>query len=254
MLTVLLPAYNEEEALSLLIPRIHKALKDTVEYQVLVVDDGSIDETANVVKELQEKYPVHLICHEKNSGLGAAMRTGLKAAIESSFKSDSIIAMDADNTHNPELIPCMLKKLKHDDIVIASRYADGGEEIGLSFHRKLFSLICNRMLKLAFPISNCYDYTCGYRAYRSNTIKKGFSFFGNRLIEETSFVCMAELLIKLASTGANVNEVGLKLRYDLKHGPSKMRVVQTILKYLRLILLRNRIINDAKATNNKQLI
>ena len=121
------------------------------------------------------------------------------------------------------------------DVVIASRYADGGKEVGLSHARHIFSGGASFLLRLFFPIPGARDYTCGYRAYRVELLQRAFRVYGPELIEERGFTCMAELLIKLGKLGARLGEVPLILRYDLKSGPSKMKVMATIARYGVLI-------------------
>jgi dolichol-phosphate mannosyltransferase len=82
------------------------------------------------------------------------------------------------------------------------------------------------------------DYTCGYRAYRASTIKDAVTRYGDRLIEESGFSCMVELLLKLRRLGIRCYEVPLVLRYDQKGGVSKMRVIRTIRRYL-VVMTRN---------------
>jgi dolichol-phosphate mannosyltransferase len=145
--------------------------------------------------------------------------------------------MDADNTHSPALIPVMLENIKNGkDVVIASRYEEGGEEIGLSYSRRLFSAGASFLLKLFFAIPGVKDYTCGYRAYSGRVIKKAFDVYGGSFIEESGFTCMAEVIIKLNLLGCEISEVPLVLRYDLKKGRSKMKVLKTIRRYFILIL------------------
>lgn len=85
------------------------------------------------------------------------------------------------------------------------------------------------------------DYTCGYRAYRAGVLRRAMSAFGDGLIEERGFVCMAELLIKLARLGARVAEVPLVLRYDLKRSRGKARIIPTIARYLLLVARSRRL-------------
>ena len=237
MLYLLLPAYNEAGALPALLASARAALPPP--FQIVVVDDGSSDDTARIAAPLAE-----VIRHPRNLGLGAAMLTGIKAVCSKAADRDVLVAMDADNTHDPALIPALVARLDAgSDLVIASRYAPGGAEIGLSLPRKIMSRGASTLLRLFFPIPGARDYTCGYRAYRVSLLKRALNRFGDRLIEETGFTCMAELLIKLAHLGARVSEVPLVLRYDLKAGASKMRVLRTIGRYLRLIR-RRRMLSD----------
>lgn len=237
MIHILLPAYNEALALPPLLEAISDVQwPDGEAYKVVVVDDGSTDGTVPACRAKWDDMPIEVICHGRNMGLGSAMMTGLRHCLSKSGEGDAVIALDADNTHSPSLMPSMIRALRAgSDVVIASRYAEGGAEIGLTPSRKLMSRGASTMLRVLFPIRGARDYTCGYRAYSSGILERGFQAYSERLIEETGFVCMAELLIKLGAIGARVSEVPLVLRYDLKAGASKMKVARTIGRYFKLV-------------------
>lgn len=239
-ITVVLPAYNEEACLEPLARRIGKALASQeareslgvsrrLQWEIVVVDDGSSDGTAAVARRLARDLPLRVIQHEVNQGLGAAMRTGLKAAASST----AVLTMDADNTQDPALMPAMLRKLVAGaDIVIASRFEPGGAEVGVPFQRKILSHGASGLLKRVAPIDGATDYSCGYRAYRGELIRQLVERYGaDSFITENGFACMVELLLRSAYLGARVTEVPLVLRYDLKEGASKMRVARTVRRY-----------------------
>lgn len=237
MVYILLPAFNEERDIGMLLQRICDALcMLSYPYKVLVVNDGSFDGTVAEVLRCQASMPIELIDHEVNKGLGQAMLTGLRRAGELLQDEDVLITMDADNTHDPQLIGLMIEKLQAGyGLVIASRYERGGVEVGLSELRSFLSRGASALLKIFFPIPGAKDYTCGYRAYRGAELKRALLVYGNSLVEERGFTCMAEILIKLRAVGVRVAEVPLVLRYDLKTGQSKMKVFQTILRYFVMI-------------------
>jgi dolichol-phosphate mannosyltransferase len=241
-LTIILPAYNEARALPHLLAAIAADLRAALSPRVIVVDDGSSDDTAAVARGEGDALPVHVIAHPRNLGLGAALRTGLLAAVANAADDDVIVVMDADNTHPPALIVDLAGAVAAGaDVAIASRYAPGGREVGLSWYRRIMSRGASALLWAAFHLPGARDYTCGYRAYRAGILRRAISVFGDRLIEERGFVCMAELLIKLSRLGARIAEVPLVLRYDLKAGPSKVKIIPTILRYLRLIVRGRRL-------------
>ena len=204
--------------------------------RVLVVDDGSQDGTIQAARAFEGRLPLEVVPHGVNRGLGAALRTGLGAALERSAEGDAIATMDADNTHDPGLLPEMLRQLDQApaDLVIASRYVAGGEEVGLTPIRRVLSRGASLLLTLVAPVRGARDYTCGYRLYRRSLLAGAAAAWGDRLIEEAGFTCMAEVLLKLGRGGARVSEVPLVLRYDLKEGASKMKVMRTIGRYFVL--------------------
>lgn len=228
--TVMLPAYNEASDINSLLSRIGQALWDQqLDFKILVVDDGSQDETADLVRAQAQTWPIELIQHPKNMGLGAAIRTGLTAAMSG---DGVVVTMDADNSHDPKLISLMLEQIEGGfDVVIASRFQPGAEVIGVPLHRVLLSEVASRIMRLLFPYKNARDYTCGYRVYRCSILRQLYDSYGNNFVIENGFACMFEILLKLRQIGARVAEVPMVLRYDLKTGASKMRIFRTIARY-----------------------
>ncbi len=235
---VVLPAFNEEQSLLQLIPRIAQTLSETPwDYDILIVDDGSSDGTVEVARELQAEFPVQVVCHEVNRGLGAAITTCLNEGIMGLGDDDILVAMDADNTHPPQLITRMVPMIREGhDIIIASRYQVGGRVVGLALHREWLSWGARFMMQLMLPIRGCRDYTCGYRAYRVGLVREASQKRNGVLVRESGFASMADLLLNLNKFGAVVGEVPLLLRYDYKHGASKMRIMQTVYRSMRMIL------------------
>ncbi len=237
MIFFALPAYNESENLRPLLGRIESVMRQTGEsYRFIVVNDGSTDTTLQLLQELAGWLPVEIINHPWNMNLGPTLGDALRGALAQAKPEDIVVTMDADNSHDPALIPKMIT-LAHGgkELVVASRYVKGAREVGLAFHRRLFSRVVNVLLRIFFPIPNLTDYTCGYRAYRAGILFAASRRYGDRLIEEVGFTCMAELLLKLRPLIRKPAEVPLILRYDLKRGGSKMRVVRTILGYFHLM-------------------
>ena len=150
---VSLPAYNEEVALPELLERIGEAFADNnIPYEVVIVDDGSSDDTANIAAQMSFQMPIHLIQHEQNQGLGVTLRDGLREAVDRAGERDIIITMDADNTHPPGLINRMVQMIHEGcDVVIASRFESGGRSVGVPFERHLLSLGGRVLFTLLFP-------------------------------------------------------------------------------------------------------
>ena len=239
-LWIALPAYNEEHALPALLER-YRTLDQELRgrgagLRILVVDDGSRDGTAEAARAFGSRLALEVIPHGVNCGLGAALRTGLLAALARAGDGDLIGTMDADDTHDPALFGAMWDRLEREraDLVIASRYAPGGREIGLTPLRRVLSRGASLLLSLAAPVRGARDYTCGFRLYRASALRKAAEAWGDRLIEEAGFTCMAELLLKLGRGGARVAESPLVLRYDRKVGASKMKMTRTIARYFAL--------------------
>ncbi|MBE0447653.1 MAG: glycosyltransferase [Actinobacteria bacterium] len=237
MLYIVIPAYNEEGNLTSLIESIvSMAAANNLEYTMIIIDDGSTDRTPEIIEDLSTRYKILPLENRPNSGLGRTMAKGLKRAAEISADGDVIITLDGDATHDPVYIPSMIDKINQgNDVIVASRFAPGGAEKGLSTFRKVLSRGSGALLKIFFPIKGLSDYTCGYRAFRAGAIKRGFAVLGEGFIEEAGFSATPEILLKLRSLGARIDEVGFMLKYDQKVGKSKVKVSKTIIQYLKMI-------------------
>ncbi len=238
---VVLPAYNEEENIGELLDQIQYALeKDSkTEYKVFVVNDGSADRTEEIIIQKQKEMPIDLFTHPVNLGLGATIRDGLYRAVQYSNDKDIIITMDADATHNPGLILRLFRMIvEGHDVVIASRFQPGARVIGLAWHRKLLSIMASLIFRVTYPIRGVRDYTCGYRAFRADVLKKAIQEYGDKFVDQDGFQCLVDILLKLRRRKLLFGETPLILRYDQKGGMSKMNVTRTIKNTLLLIVKR----------------
>lgn len=242
-IVVVLPAFNEELNIGKLIHRIVEAMSDEGidAYEIVVVNDGSKDGTADVVTRLSNDHPITMLSHAVNQGLGATIRDGLRYASEKASGRDIIITMDADDTHTPGLIPRLIRSIREGyDVVIASRYRPGARVMGLSFFRVMLSYAASWTFRLLFPTQGVRDFTCGYRAYRAQVLKEAFSHYGDAFVDQDGFQCMVDILLKLRRMNVIFGEVPFILRYDQKEGLSKMNVKKTVLNTMALIVQRKR--------------
>ncbi len=182
---------------------------------------------------------VELVKHEVNQGLGTTLKTAFDSALKQAQEDDIIITLDADNTHPPELMHRMVRLVEEGhDLVIASRFQRGARVMGVPFHRHLLSIGAKYIFRICFPIKGVRDYTCGFRAYKTNILQEAIKDYGDDFVSETGFSCMADVLIKLRKQKPIVGEVPLILRYDHKGGVSKMKVLKTIMNTFGLIFRR----------------
>src|SRR5260370_1091823 len=174
---VVLPAYNEEANIGALLDRIDEAMVESgLDYQVIVVDDGSQDRTFEVLSEYSKRLPLTVSSHQVNQGLGVTIRDGLLLAAQVAGKNDIVITMDADETQTPWLIPRMVRMIREGhDVVIASRYQPGARVYGVPLARRLASYGASWLFRILFPTSGVKDFTCGFRAYLGSVLTSAAS-------------------------------------------------------------------------------
>lgn len=238
---LVLPAYNEENSIPSLLRRIKVNLEDiySMNYHVIVVNDGSKDKTLHAVEEFKNQLPLTILNHEINQGLGPTLNDGLKEAVRVADDNDIVITMDSDDTHTPGLIFRMVNAIvEGHDIVIASRYRNGSRIFGLSLSRKIISYIASWIFRILLPIKGVRDFTCGYRAFRAIVLKDGYEKYGDKFIDQQGFQVTVDTILKLRNMNFVFGEVPFILRYDYKADISKMNVKSTTLKTLRLIFIR----------------
>lgn len=165
---VITPTYNERESITELVRRLFDATGDRVD--LLVIDDGSPDGTAGIVKELAANDErIHLEERAGKLGLGTAYVKGFRWAIERGYSA--AIEMDADLSHNPADVPRLLDALSDADLVIGSRYVPGGGVSNWGRARRLLSSAGNVYARmwLGYKVK---DSTAGFRAYRTSALAR----------------------------------------------------------------------------------
>ena len=234
---IVLPAYNEGSSLRQLLRRLEITRQDSnLSAIITVVNDGSTDDTAEIAKTFLGTTPIKLIDQQPNRGLAETIKNGLISVLDNCNDEDIIVVMDADNSHAPGLMLRMVNLIKEGcDIVIASRYRKGARIRGLSTSRRFLSYSASLLFRIFVRIPQVRDYTCGYRAYKAEILKRAFRHYKNDFIKQTGFACMTEILLRVKKFDPIIEEVPLILRYDLKESASKMHV-QSLVKQTLVML------------------
>ena len=239
MIFVILPAYNEEKNLPLLLEQFVPLVAESAErWQILVVDDGSPDATAAAAEAWQDRLPVTVAVHPENRGLGGALLAGIAAALADAGDDDAVITMDSDNTHAPSFIPRMVHKLREErlDMVVASRYLATAGQTGVPGFRRFLSGGGNLLYRLVLRLPGLRDYTCGYRCFRAGKLRAAMARFGDRFMTRRDFSVTGEITLRMRRVTRAFGEVPFVLHYERKCGKSKMRVLRTIWSTLTLLL------------------
>lgn len=221
MISFVFPAFNEAENLHRFpaeaFPEFDRLGED---YEVVIVDDGSTDDTADVARSLGPR--VQLVQHDKNRGLGAAVRTGIGAA-----QGDLVITMDSDLTFAPSDVQNLLERYRKGDVDVVSgspKLAGYGKEIASyrvlvgKISTLIYSIVFGRWLTAVSPI---------FRLYQKKDLDE-------LTLRSTGFDINSEILFQLVRNGKRVAEIPTMLTERI-HGESKLNYKKEIIRHLRLV-------------------
>jgi dolichol-phosphate mannosyltransferase len=238
---IIIPTYNESMNAPILIERIFKYIPAA---SLLVIDDGSPDGTARVIKELQKKFPtLHLLERGSKSGLGSAYRAGFAWGLERGY--EELIEMDADLSHRVRDLKKMIdvKELQpNTDLVIGSRWMPGGKTENWSKSRELLSRSANLYVRAMLGMG-VKDSTAGFRIYSSSILKR----LNFEAIKSEGYSFQIEMTRAVHKLGGKIIEVPITFR-ERENGVSKMSksivreamLLVTIWGLRRLLLISKR--------------
>ena len=230
-LVVLIPAFNEEKTIGKVIQEIPKDIEGIDEMKILLVDDGSTDNTAEIAK----KAGAFVISHAKNKGLGIAFSTGIKEALKQG--ADIVVNIDADNQFDPRDITKLVKPIleKKAEMVAGTRFEDETSARKVPFIKrwgnKAFTSLINILIRQHFT-----DTQCGFRAYSKEAILR-LNLFGK-------FTYTQEVFLDLVNKGLTIKQVPIKVRY---YKERQAKITSSLFGYfLRTIVIILRTFRDYK--------
>lgn len=224
------PAYNDGDSLPGLIEKTFRVLTSHVEdFEVIVVNDGSRDHTAEVLRRLQAQYgpSLRVLTHERNQGYGGALRSGFAAATR-----EFVFYTDGDGQYDPGELPKLLDRMAPDVGLVNGYKLERNDP----WHRILIGNLYNRFARFIFRI-RIRDIDCDFRLIRRSLLDE------IRLTSTSGTICV-ELVRKLELSAARVEEVGVH-HYPRLHGRSQffrfkslfVTLYQLLRLYARLVLL-----------------
>lgn len=222
-LAIIIPAFNEASVIANTIHGIKKSLGNS-SYNIIVVNDGSRDDTAAVAV----RYADYVITHRRNCGLGAAISTGLEFARREGYHQ--LVTFDADGQHDPTDIPKALSQLDLGyDVVVGSRFI--GTHSGLTLMRRLILYLSNLITFLFFGVSTT-DSQSGFRALNRTAIEK-------LKLESNRMEVASEFFGQIKRAGLKLGEVGIHIRYteySKGKGQSNLNGLKILVKLLYQII------------------
>jgi len=214
-LSVLIPAANEAEIIADVVSSVRAAMeKLNRPYEILVIDDGSTDETALRA----ENAGARVISHPYNIGNGAAVKTGIRHA-----KGDILVMMDGDGQHNPEYIAPMLEKIDRYDMVVGARTSESESHIHRDLANRLYNLFASYICKRKIQ-----DLTSGFRAVKADIARQFVSMLPN------SFSYPTTITMGVIHEGYSL--AYLPIRTNRRVGKSKIRLIADGSRFLLIIL------------------
>lgn len=210
-ISIIVPAYNEEQTIGEVVRGIRKVLTD--EAEVIVVNDGSTDRTGPIAEEAGAK----VINHPYNKGNGASVKTGIRHA-----RGDIVVLMDGDGQHNPEDIPKLLEKMNEYDMVVGART---GKSSG-SFHRRCANWIYNDFATYLAQVK-VLDLTSGFRAIKREIIVKFLYLLPN------TFSYPSTCTMTLLRAGYSVYYVPINVHK--RKGKSKIHIVRDGVRFFLIM-------------------
>lgn len=234
MIYILIPSYNDGSHFPMLLQNIKKKL--TKRYRVIIIDDGSTDQTKKIIAKLTQKYPLKYMGYEKNHGPGFAFRFGFNYLIPKLKNNDIVVTMEADNSSDYSILNKMIDKTKTHDVVLASPYAKGGKLKKVPFLRAVLSRLANLLDSLIFKVPGVKTYSSFYRVHRGLVLKNVFTVYGTRLITEEGFAVFVELLVKFNKTHAAICEIPAVVTWEYRKSKSKMNITKSTLEHFILYI------------------
>lgn len=219
-LCIIVPTYNEADSLPKLAAQIEKTLR-TCSFNIVVVDDNSPDNTAEVARKLNDYYGNIIVkTRGRKRGLGSALVDGLKTALD--IKDvERIVTLDGDLSHNPNEIPKLLNVAETTDLVQGSRYVSKGVVLGWSLRRRLISFVANSLCKLMLR-TQIHDCTGNFRVYSRHCAETIVD-----CANSGGFEWVVEAMLVAVKCGFRVKEVPITF-VERKKGKTKLRIHEVV--------------------------
>jgi glycosyltransferase involved in cell wall biosynthesis len=223
MIYVCIPSHNEAATVGLLLWKIRQVFAGFPrEYQMLVLDDGSTDATAEILESYTRVLPLTVVRHPERRGYAAAVQTLFRTALELTDrpKRDAAILMHADFTHNPQVIPDLVRRIESGaDLVVAEGKLEGEP----SLSHRLLRRFGPQLLRGVVAVPGVHDVVSGYAIVRLVALRNAMRSHHDGFLVADGWAANAELYWRTGRYARRVEAVSSVERHDLRQRPSRLR-------------------------------
>jgi len=214
-LSLILPAYNEEKSIASVIKGINEVLHGMdLSYEILVVDDGSDDQTSEAAVDAGAR----VVSHPENIGNGASIKTGIRSA-----RGQLLLMMDADGQHPPDMIPVLLEEAKNFDMVVGARTKQSDTDIHRDFGNKVYNMLASYITGRRIE-----DLTSGFRVIKSEIARRFIYLLPN------TFSYPSTITLAVLRSGGSLKYVPIEGKRRI--GRSKIKLLRDGMRFLTIIL------------------
>lgn len=222
MIYVCIPSYNEAPTIGLLLWKVRQVFAGFArEYQLVVLDDASTDATAEVLEPYARVLPLTVLRHDRRLGYAQSVEALLRHAVELTDrpKRDAVILLHADFTHNPHIIPDLVRRIESGaDVVVAEGRLQGETSRGYRLLRRFAPYLLRGVVR----VPGVTDVVSGFAVLRLVTLRNAFRSHPGRLLVTDGWAANAELYWRAGRYARRIEAVPSTERHDLRQRPSRL--------------------------------
>lgn len=236
MIYICIPAHNEARTIGVLLWKVRNLMGEFGrDYELLVLDDASTDDTRGTLDRYRKVLPLRIFSSPERLGYAGSVERLIQEALQRTSypKRDVVVLLQADFTEHPDHVVTLAKAIEGGADIVAGRIE--GDRRNYPKRFRLARWIAPRVLGRTFTDSPVSDPLCGFRAFRIIVFKKALRAEGNApLMRHDGWAADLALLQKLTPYARRVEEVPIRMRFDIRKRPSRLSVVRTLRALLRV--------------------